>query len=82
MNILEAKELHHEFGGLQVSFGIDLQVKEGERHAIIGPNGAGKTPLYAMRHALCARSENAPGSQRPKYVFWHKPRSAGDFVGC
>ncbi len=27
-------------------FGIDLQVKEGERHAVIGPNGAGKTTLF------------------------------------
>ena len=27
MNILETKELHHDFGGLQVIFGIDLQVK-------------------------------------------------------
>lgn len=46
MNILETKDLHHDFNGLKVLFGIDLQVKEGERHAIIGPNGAGKTTLF------------------------------------
>ena len=46
MNILETKDLRHDFNGLKVLFGIDLQVKEGERHAIIGPNGAGKTTLF------------------------------------
>ncbi|MEE9911532.1 MAG: ABC transporter ATP-binding protein [Deltaproteobacteria bacterium] len=46
MNILETKDLHHDFNGLKVLFGIDLQVKEGERHAVIGPNGAGKTTLF------------------------------------
>jgi len=46
MNILETKNLRHDFSGLKVLFGIDLQVKEGERHAVIGPNGAGKTTLF------------------------------------
>lgn len=46
MNILETKDLRHDFNGLKVLFGIDLQVKEGERHAVIGPNGAGKTTLF------------------------------------
>lgn len=46
MNILETKDLKHDFSGLKVLFGIDLQVKEGERHAVIGPNGAGKTTLF------------------------------------
>jgi branched-chain amino acid transport system ATP-binding protein len=46
VNILETKKLYHDFKGLQVLFGVDLEVKEGERHAIIGPNGAGKTTLF------------------------------------
>ena len=46
MNILETKDLSHDFDGLKVLFGVNLQVKEGERHAIIGPNGAGKTTLF------------------------------------
>ena len=46
MNILETKKLYHDFKGLQVLLGVDLEVKEGERHAIIGPNGAGKTTLF------------------------------------
>jgi branched-chain amino acid transport system ATP-binding protein len=46
MNILETKDLHHDFSGLKVLFGVNLQIEEGERHAVIGPNGAGKTTLF------------------------------------
>jgi branched-chain amino acid transport system ATP-binding protein len=46
MNILETKALYHDFSGLQVLFDVNIEVNEGERHAIIGPNGAGKTTLF------------------------------------
>jgi len=46
MNILETKNLYHDFKGLKVLFDVNLQVGKGERHAIIGPNGAGKTTLF------------------------------------
>jgi branched-chain amino acid transport system ATP-binding protein len=46
MNILETKGLYHDFKGLEVLFDVNLQVEEGERHAVIGPNGAGKTTLF------------------------------------
>jgi branched-chain amino acid transport system ATP-binding protein len=46
MNILETKGLFHDFKGLEVLFDVNLEVKEGERHAVIGPNGAGKTTLF------------------------------------
>ena len=46
MNMLETKELCHDFSGLKVLFDVNLQVREGERHAVIGPNGAGKTTLF------------------------------------
>ncbi|MBW2149334.1 MAG: ABC transporter ATP-binding protein [Deltaproteobacteria bacterium] len=46
MNILETKGLYHDFSGLEVLFDVNLEVEEGERHAIIGPNGAGKTTLF------------------------------------
>ncbi len=46
MNILETQNLQHSFGPLKVLFGVDLQIAEGERHAVIGPNGAGKTTLF------------------------------------
>lgn len=47
-NILELKEIYKDFDGLGVLFGIDLQIREGERHAIIGPNGAGKSTLFNL----------------------------------
>ena len=46
MNILETKGLYHDFDKLAVLFNVNLEVKEGERHAVIGPNGAGKTTLF------------------------------------
>ncbi len=46
MNILETKDLFHNYSGLEVLFDVNLKVEEGERHAIIGPNGAGKTTLF------------------------------------
>ncbi len=48
MNVLETRDLHHDFSGMKVIMGIDLKVAEGERHAIIGPNGAGKTTLFNL----------------------------------
>jgi len=45
-NILETKNLCHDFSGLQVLTDVNLDIREGERHAIIGPNGAGKTTLF------------------------------------
>lgn len=46
MNILETRDLHHSFGELKVLMSVNLEIEEGERHAIIGPNGAGKTTLF------------------------------------
>jgi branched-chain amino acid transport system ATP-binding protein len=46
--ILEVKNLHKDFSGLKVLFGIDLRLEEGDRHAVIGPNGAGKSTLFNL----------------------------------
>jgi len=43
--VLHVDDVCKNFGGLQALTDIDLQVVQGETHAIIGPNGAGKSTL-------------------------------------
>lgn len=44
--VLELKDLRKSFGETQIIRGVNLVVREGERHALIGPNGAGKSTLF------------------------------------
>jgi branched-chain amino acid transport system ATP-binding protein len=44
--ILELQGIYKDFDGLEVLFGINLGIQQGERHAIIGPNGAGKSTIF------------------------------------
>ena len=43
--VLHVDNVHKYFGGLHALSDINLDVREGETHAIIGPNGAGKSTL-------------------------------------
>jgi branched-chain amino acid transport system ATP-binding protein len=43
--VLHVNDVVKTFGGLHALSDIDLDVREGETHAIIGPNGAGKSTL-------------------------------------
>ena len=45
---LETKGLEKQFGGLNVTRDLSLQVEQGARHALIGPNGAGKTTVINL----------------------------------
>lgn len=45
---LQLSDLHKSYGKAQIIRGVDLAIKEGERHAIIGPNGAGKSTLFNL----------------------------------
>jgi branched-chain amino acid transport system ATP-binding protein len=45
-SILELQGIYKDFEGLEVLFGINLAIQQGERHAIIGPNGAGKSTIF------------------------------------
>ena len=46
--MLKVRGLAKSFGALRATDGVDLDVVEGEMHAIIGPNGAGKTTLISQ----------------------------------
>ncbi len=46
--LLEVRGLAKNFGALRATDDVDLEISEGETHAIIGPNGAGKTTLISQ----------------------------------
>jgi branched-chain amino acid transport system ATP-binding protein len=46
MHLLKIEKLTVEFGSLVAVNNFDMEIKEGEIHALIGPNGAGKTTVF------------------------------------
>ena len=46
--LLSVTNLSKSYGALKVTQDVDLDVRDGELHAIIGPNGAGKTTFINM----------------------------------
>lgn len=50
--VLQTIGLRKSFGPLEIIRGLDLDVKQGERHAILGPNGAGKSTLFHLISGL------------------------------
>ena len=57
--LLEVRGLVKSFGRAAIIRGAELQVKDGERHALIGPNGAGKSTLF---HLISGRIAADSGS--------------------
>ncbi len=45
---LELSGVYKRFGKTEIIRGVDLDVRNGERHAVIGPNGAGKSTLFNL----------------------------------
>jgi branched-chain amino acid transport system ATP-binding protein len=61
MSILTLRDLTKRFGYVTAVSSVDLDVTEGERHAVIGSNGAGKTSLF---HIISGRLKPTSGSVR------------------
>ncbi|HEY8594783.1 MAG TPA: ABC transporter ATP-binding protein [Devosiaceae bacterium] len=57
--VLHVNDVHKTFGGLHALADIDLEVEEGQVHAIIGPNGAGKSTLLNICVGRLAPSRGA-----------------------
>ena len=76
MNLLETKGIYHDFSGLQVLFDVNLEVKEGERHAIIGPNGAGKTTLFNIITGMYKPSRGKVFFKENEITGWKPHRLA------
>jgi ABC-2 type transport system ATP-binding protein len=58
--VIQAQDLHKNFGHVHALDGLDLTVAEGEIHGFLGPNGAGKsTTLRILLGILRATSGHA-----------------------
>lgn len=60
---LELKDVRKSFGKTAIINGVNLEVTQGERHAIIGPNGAGKSTLFNL---ISGRFEPTSGTIKLK----------------
>lgn len=52
MSVLSLSQVKKSFGPTEIIRGINLDIVEGEKHAIIGPNGAGKSTLFHIISGL------------------------------
>jgi ABC-type branched-subunit amino acid transport system ATPase component/ABC-type branched-subunit amino acid transport system permease subunit len=50
--VLEAVDLHKNFGGLRAVDGMSIAIADRTLHALIGPNGAGKTTAFNLLSGL------------------------------
>ncbi len=77
--VLQVSGLNKRFGGVNATDDVNLEVEQGEIHAIIGPNGAGKTTLISQ---LCGAVQPDAGAIHFNGVdITHKPAHARARLG-
>jgi len=57
--LLDARGVEFSYGAVQVLFGVDLQVRQGEVVALLGTNGAGKTTFLRTVAGLATPSSGS-----------------------
>jgi branched-chain amino acid transport system ATP-binding protein len=57
--LLDVRQLHKSFGGLQVTRNVSFTLNPGNRVGLIGPNGAGKTTLINLITGVLAPSQGS-----------------------
>mgnify|MGYP006178207095 FL=1 len=57
--LLDVRQLHKSFGGLQVTRNVSFTLHPGNRVGLIGPNGAGKTTLINLITGVLAPSQGS-----------------------
>ncbi|CAL2093811.1 ABC transporter ATP-binding protein [Tenacibaculum sp. 190524A05c] len=58
--MITGKNIHKQYGEVQVLKGVDLHIKQGEIVAIVGPSGAGKTTLLQILGTLDKPESDIP----------------------
>jgi branched-chain amino acid transport system ATP-binding protein len=78
---LAVRGLTRRFGGLTAVNGVDLDLHDGEVHAVIGTNGAGKSTLINMLSGEIAASEGTIRLEGRDVTRMPQPRRAQAGIG-
>lgn len=74
-SIIEMKDIHKSFSGVDVLTGVDFEVKPGEIHALMGENGAGKSTLMKILTGIY-KNDKGSISYKGKHVQFQNPKEA------
>ncbi|MEQ6390285.1 sugar ABC transporter ATP-binding protein [Bacillaceae bacterium S4-13-58] len=74
-SIIEMKDIHKSFSGVDVLTGVNFEVKSGEIHALMGENGAGKSTLMKILTGIY-KNDKGSISYKGKPVQFQNPKEA------